>query len=576
MPTIHTYPYGQPGLVAPPELFEARDRLRDADFDPWLLDAAVPKLKKYADDLAAGGALSPLDEIYHLWAVCLQAEIYDYFDRHKAARAVLAEAGPRLEKLLDGHDATGFRDLVGGFKPLMRQRFWALVFYAHSQYREPDLEKARATLEKIRRVVDVCLGPAQNADSDAPSFGLRARIAYSLGQVHRQSGRVSAARTEFITAIEMTRKRLSQKTKKYRELGNQEIQHQEQRYANYIIAKANSFGLAWAAYNTGELQRARGAAAAGCTLLETTPDTVHRAYAQLIYAQILRATAEPVSELRAPSPDLSEALSILEPLVDEDHSPLRVVRRFLLRARYEYARVLDLLGRYGEAEERTLAIYEGESEGSRWRMACGIFLCRLLLKQDRIADALRYSGLMIRSLAASAQIPPPLRAETLINHAEVMMCDSPPDLEAIDKALLEAEALRRGNPLASAVCHLQRVRFYCLQQNVVEARSSLAKWDASAAMIEHGSLRALAAKISSDFRHLDPRFIVTPADFFSGGYNKVEQDLRRWILMQRYNMDPENYLKQEFDPLIGRSKRAIENWEKDLKCIPSRGKRDRK
>ena len=46
--------------------------------------------------------------------------------------------------------------------------------------------------------------------------------------------------------------------------------------------------------------------------------------------------------------------------------------------------------------------------------------------------------------------------------------------------------------------------------------------------------------------------------------------------MQRYNMDPENYLKQEFDPLIGRSKRAIENWEKDLKCFPSRGKRDRK
>jgi tetratricopeptide (TPR) repeat protein len=123
------------------------------------------------------------------------------------------------------------------------------------------------------------------------------------------------------------------------------------KYANYIVAKAFSFGLAWASYQSGELQRALGAAAAGSALLETSNDLVHRAYAHVMYAQILAATIRPVRDGSRPPAELDEAISLLTPITTREKSPLTAVPKLLARAQYVLGHVYFLAGKYREAEE---------------------------------------------------------------------------------------------------------------------------------------------------------------------------------------------------------------------------------
>ncbi len=509
------YPYGIPRVPAPPELFESSKRLRQTRFDSWLLDTAAPKLEKYAAALAATGKMGVVDEIYCLWSICLQAEIYDYFAKPEEAERVLRKVGGDLRKELREDEDLCFRDLLGpgeAAEALMRQRLWTLVFYAHSWYRLPDLKTAEEILVASREALEKRLRRKTALKPPAPSYGLQARIAYSLGQVYRQSGNVKSARAQFVKAIELTGKRLDVKTKKYRERGDAETQFQEQRYASYIVGKALSFGIAWAGFNTGELERARGTAAAGVTLLEICEDRVHHAYANVVYAQILRATTRPVTDGAEPSPELLEAETILRDLVDEKTSPLRVVPRFLSRARYEYARVQDLLGKYKEAETRAKQLYLAQREGDRWWIACGIFLCRLLLKQDCVAEARAYADEIERGALKLKSTVAPLRAEILLNRASVMMQQDDADFKAVDDAISEAEQLWRGNPLSTAVCYLQRARNHALHQEIEHAREFMAKWDACSSTIEHGAVLDLADRTRAQLSDLNPDFSACPAD----------------------------------------------------------------
>lgn len=115
-------------------------------------------------------------------------------------------------------------------KPLLRQQLWTLVFYAHCHYRAVRMQDAQTLLLGIRSCLDEHL-PLDATNRDEPSYGIRARVCYSLGQVARQMSDVGKAREEFIGAITFTKKRLADKVRKA--VNRRDL---EQNHANYAFA----------------------------------------------------------------------------------------------------------------------------------------------------------------------------------------------------------------------------------------------------------------------------------------------------------------------------------------------------
>jgi hypothetical protein len=213
------FPHGKPKLTPPDEFFRAYELLREADYrDFWLRDTALATLEQYSKDQKPNKDKSQVDELYYLWCLCLQAEIRDYYEDYAKARQILEDEGKALKKQLRDNElgmpplvaqqGNGARDLIespgalpsqDAQKPLLRQQLWILILYAHCEYRSHKWDEARALLLEIRRQVDRHF-PLDETNPDEPSYGLRARIAYSLGQVGRRLSDLGA-RSEFVSAI---------------------------------------------------------------------------------------------------------------------------------------------------------------------------------------------------------------------------------------------------------------------------------------------------------------------------------------------------------------------------------------
>jgi tetratricopeptide (TPR) repeat protein len=584
------FPHGVPKIKPPEEFFEAHVRLREADYrGPWLRETGLKCIEKYATDQGHHKTKSTTDEIYYLWALCLQAEIYDYYGEYDEARGVLEIEGARLlqdmkNKILGAqHEGLPSR-------PLLRQQLWALILWAHCHYRRyrmPDLETAQQMLVDIRKQIEHYFPLGAGTKQEEPSFGLRARVCYSLGQVARQMSDLGA-REEFISAICFTRKRLLAKTEKA-----SDFLDREQKYANYIIAKAFSFGLAWASYQCGELQRALGAAAAGSALLRTTNDDVHASFAQVMYAQILSDTADVTSADGLER--IAEAIGVLEPLADQERSPLKTIPKFLGRAQYTLARVYFIAGRHKEAEKLTRDVSGAQKSGSRWHIECATLLVRLLLAQEKFKEACEQSNVLmeLKENGTDGQ-----RMEALLCRAEVLMQSGSKSYGEIVTALQQAETLAQGNPLATAVCSLQRVRYYIVIGNKDLAREEMSKWDIRKHAIEHHYVFRLAEDVKRQLSAADHRLIILPEDLAPaihdgsfrrgdkngqkdrktrkkkvGAYGIVDRKAKEWLIRQLYARYGDRYLLDENpDRFLGVTKTAVEDWQRKIKFNPMKEK----
>lgn len=564
MALSNPYPHGKPAIFPPQELFEASNRLRQAEYDEaWLRNEALPSIERYAAALKRHAAnFKSEDEIYYLWALCLQAEIHDYYGDRKAALNVLIKDGQRLEQQLP-KGTLGYSVSREFSPPLMRQQLWTLVFYAHCHYRSVKMEDARALLKNINNYLDEHL--PINPNNKEPSYGLRARVAYSLGQVARQMSDVSTARDQFILAIDFTKKRLTAKLGKPRT-----NRAREQTYANYIIAKAFVFGLAWASYHSGELQRGLAASAAGSAMLETTGDELHKAYAQVMYAQILTAQARPVGRGEDVPPELSHALDILEFLAEDPQSPLASFPKFRARAQYHLARALFTAGEYKRAEACARAVYDAEhsTNADRWRLECASLLVRLLLKQERLEDARRQADQFMQ-LTEENNVSDNLCAEAWLCRAEVLMQAEIMVENQVEKALAEAAALWKNNPLSLAVCTLQQARFFCLKKDVKSARHALSYWKARPANIEHGYVKELARNVTQEIVALEDVLEFTLQDLKDEQFAGLEKRLREWSIQQLFEVYGPAYLQDEnVNELLGLSGRTVRYWKKQMNFNP--------
>jgi hypothetical protein len=540
----------------------------------------LPKLAEFAKALKARKISTRADEIYYLWSLCLQAEIHDYYGDKDLARDVLKEDGPLLKEMLKADELGIERDTLAPSKALLRQQLWALVFYAHCFYRDELYEEALKLLDDIWRQLERHLPLDKVSNPDEPSYGLRARVCYSRGQVKRQMSDIPGVRKEFMDAIEFTRQRLLTKMNAYPGEQFAKARLREQCYSSYFVAKANCFGLAWASYNSGELNRARAAAAGGCALLAATEDDVHKEYAQVMYAQILTAKTRPVQPGQKIGSKLEEAFEILKHLVEDEKSALRTIPKFLARAQYALAGALFASGKYDEAEAEATAIYRNTKEGSRWHRECMALLIRILLKKGNVSKARDYSNQFLALTEKSESQN--ARAEAWLCKAEVLLKTdqslNKEDVDEIDKGLTEAANLWAANPLSTVICHLHRARWFVLKKNPSAARRELAFWKAAEPHIEQGYVHELARNVEAEIAGFDDDLlIISPQDLqpemikgdIVRGFDRVERKLRRWAIRYLYSLYGEDYLNKGNPQLIlNRSDRRIREWLQDLEFDP--------
>jgi hypothetical protein len=562
---LNQFPHGVPRVIPPEEFFQAHQRLREADYrDHWLRDVALAKIQAYAQEQQRYRKETPQDEIYYLWALCLQVEILDYYEQHTQMQEVLEKDGTFLKNDLraSGILGTGY-GLVS--RPLMRQQLWLLILLAHSEYRLSNPKEAKQILEDVRDQLDTHFPLDKEKNPDEPSYGLRARIAYSLGQVLRHLSDPNA-RAEFIYAIWCTRQRLLAKTLKYGR-----SPEREQSYANYIVAKSFAFGLAWASFHNGELQRALGAASAGSALLESGNDPVHKAYAHVMYAQILSAKARPVRNSDFTPRDLDETIELLVPIAIHEDSPLTIVPKLLARARYVLANAYFLAHRLREAEQLARQVYDGKSPG-RWRLECAALLVRILLVEDRIDDARRYSDTLL-ILTKEPTVTNAQRAEALLCHVEVLLQaysqeKNPETGKAIEKALDEAANLTKDNPLLSSACVIERGRYYVRIKNKDKAQGELSTWEVMAGKIENGYIQQMGEDLRWEIARLDPRLIIEPEVLLDAGdHGKVDRMMRYWILLLMNSKYGPQFRKKASE-FLDVAESTIDNWVKDTGFIP--------
>lgn len=571
------FPDDKSTFAIPEALFRRTSKLlRTAEYDdPFLFKVALPELEKFSRELLRKTKtdFTEREAVYYLWSLCLQAELHDYEGRTEVAHRILEKTGEDLEKRLkDGN--LGTSATPGFSKRLFRQQLWTLIFWSHCYYRNEKrlnhLIAAKSLLKKIQRQVHHKLLLDADQENREPSFGILARAAYSLGQVYRQLSEVRLARREFMAAIEFTRKRLQAKSVKYARYKPDRIR--EEVYARYVIAKAFSFGLAWASYHSGELHRARGSAAGGCTLLETTHDPVHKAYAQVIYAGVLSAVSRPVREGANIPEELREAISMLRPLAKEDKSPLRGVPRFFARARYTLAAALDAAGMHDEAEQHARLIYKSSEAGSRWSLECGVLLARLLLKKQLHTDARRQSDELMRWIVGSSPVAADVRFAVLLCHADVLMNAKSDNYDEAQDLLNQAKVLARTSPLSRALCHLYQARCYRLRGMMDAAHVQLSRWRAMESSIEHGYVHELADTVKREMDIDDARLVIDSSLFYKeGGFKEVETRYKEWLI-RRFHANHPHALPadEECKRALGIGKRTVELWMKQIVFNPWR------
>ncbi|HLW77654.1 MAG TPA: hypothetical protein VKS01_11730 [Bryobacteraceae bacterium] len=507
-------------------------------------------------------------EIYLLRALSQQAQLFDYYGRYQEAEEAIMQKGAELESAME-------QRRLDRVERVKSEQLVLLTFYSHCFYRRDDFKRTRQLLEAIRRELERSFPLCDPLKKRL--WKLRQRVAYSLAQAHRQSGaNIKEARAEFLAAMEFTRKGLAEELSRLGEEPEKEADRlREKMYANYQLGKALAFGLSWCSSNSGEVQRARGSAAAGSALLKTTNDKVHSAYAEVLYVQALRSATLPVEPGAACPAELTEALEILKPLVDDKHSPLQVVKRLLYRAKYELVAVQQAAGRFEEAEAGAREIYSSEAK-TPWHVHAGVYYARLLLERRNDAAALS------KALEVSQNLldldlyegSPSLHAEALLCRADVLMHVTTINFAAVHDALLHAQTLALESPLIVAQCHLYRARCFCKQENLDAAWRELGMWDAMAdhGNIQHGWVLNLANRVKEELHRKDVRFVADASRLGeSGGFSSIQRDLQRWAIQKLYHRFGKDYLRPEHTrAYLGMSPSGVRLWMKETGFDPSK------
>ncbi len=555
------------------------DTVRRAEFDDTELPAKMRQIAELTESLATKRERDRGEEIDYWRGLCLRSEVSDYFGDYKAAKEVIGPAWGEWTKLQA-------ETPVAVDKAVLRQRLWAVLHLSHTEYRSHEYDRAKNMLGDCERALDRLLPLEREGQSEdgEPSYGLRSRIAYSKARIARELKELAEARLHYTEAIDLQYRRLAIKAAKYKD--NPDARSREQSFSNYMVAKCMGFGLGWINLKTGELKRAHASIGVARALLQTTGDTLHRGYADLLYAHALRAEGKRES--------LEEAIGILTRLVQETFSGHP---RYRIRAHGELARAYYLMNllepeplKSEEARSRVKGGLQKAKHNIRqlrrggnefWRVFAGILACRVRLAEARATpaeDKERRSALERRAIRdakyvrARAKADRGLQVSSLIALAEAyVQAAVKPEEERYwrdaEDCLNGAIALTgKGNILDAAVCRLFQARIAVRRLNAKAAKEAFDQWKEYAEIIESGFVHQLAEEVKKEVDSLESTFILL-ADG-SIDHETCSSELRRWLLKQaRRRLGPERF-GEEAHKLLGVSRQTVFNWRRDLDCYP--------
>lgn len=516
-------------------------RLRAADFGRDLLPQAVDLERAWSHDRQSRD-----DELRYLQARCVVTEIFDYFgDYGRARRAIEADGDKVRELLLRIPASTAPLELR-----LWKRRIWVLISYAHAVYRTGDYEACLKLLRECQGALEILDGP------EPRSFGTRARLQYSLGQVYRQLNDLESAEAAFLQAMKDADDRLRLHIEDDPTAANAEA---ESKLANWAIAKCVTFGLGWIRYTRGQISSAEPLISVGRTLLRGTKDSLHTTYADLLYGSIQRARA-------GMDPDrLKKAVQILEKARYTFGKWRHTV--YAARAAYELSLAFLQLRDPARAREGMLEVRKAAAERNdrRWLCNSRIVESRILREEGSADKALETAQLAVRDaefarerlchidaliacgeaiLASVAARQQPVKMGREFNEAQ----------RYFEEALSLASA--SNNAKVKAICYVHLARMFAQAREYSRAHAALRRYEALKKEVESGFVHDIARRV---YDELELDFVIDSTSTQTLKYDFWRERLQEFLLRQAQKTAKEGNVSAVADAL-GISRQTLYTW----------------
>jgi tetratricopeptide (TPR) repeat protein len=234
------------------------------DLEQLVGEADFIKARLLVRDLKAEfGTRIGVDDIEGLRFHCLAAEVLDHDGNYEEASRLAHKVGGQCVEML--------KALTERPEPedrsLWKQRAWAVLQSGFAHYRRGELKDALDRFRLIEKKIELLRA------IEYPCWGLRARLAYAIGLVHRQRHEYFEAKQAFGAAVDLV----------YRRIAASRKSHQ---FYEWSAARALALGLGWIHYTEGSLSTAKALVNAARSLLPVKKPELIASYIEVLYACI--------------------------------------------------------------------------------------------------------------------------------------------------------------------------------------------------------------------------------------------------------------------------------------------------
>jgi len=477
-----------------------------------------------------------LRNLLQIKTAVLLAEVYDYYGQFDAS-AEVAHTGKLVLTSLTPPKTPPSRD------ELSQAKIRLAVAYGRSLYRAYRHDDATNILHTCRDYVTQHL-----ATPGFPCYGTLGEIAYTLGRVHRQHQQFNGAAEEFNAAIARYDDRVQHKRKFDPANAPAAVA-----FSAHKVATITALGIAWCTYTQGALNAAKYTNLIPARLmLRRSGDVLNTAYADVIYASVLRALAGADAAALACARQLAtEAEAVF---VDHGH------RHYAAGAALELALTALAEKKTTEALQHWERLDEyAQKEDIRWKRSAMIVHSRILRMTGQHQSACTVATKALR--LARDQHEQLGQLDALIDRSETYREQKQHDpairdlLRALKLNRRLADPKRPANPKVHAICHLHLVQNYLALERMHDAVVSFTEWERVQHRVEHKNIHELAASIAPKLN----RTTVLEIDTTKHGlnYEQNERRLREFLLAQA-SMRANN--QQETADLLDVTRQTVAKW----------------
>jgi tetratricopeptide (TPR) repeat protein len=434
-------------------------------------------------------------------------------------------------------------------RQFLKQQIWALLHAGMAEYRAGNFDGARDSFQicdRACREFVVC--------PDDPAWGTRARIAYCLGLVFRETCEHSNALAYFSDSVEHGYKALYLREK----LRSRELS----RLSYVAIAKNLGLGLAYVYADIGRPDLAIPLLVSAKSILQSLPEVFISSYVDLIYANVLRAKSSIPLDLHDSISRLSNCYEIF---TNQSHLPYRARASYYLavalihRARPDESLVAsDNCSRDLDSAQRfadELKDYAAASGDRRFDLYRFVLNSRIQRKLDNLDKAAEWATFVIGDKKFVGKDG--VFIEGLIAHGEAR--ERSGDLRAALEDFHNALSVTR-NPRVKAACLLHLSRIQSRSGNGREAARHLREFVEIKSSVTHVHIRNLEAQAREALERIgqDIFLRLTDDDIDAAA---VEQRVRRFLVdwaKSRCSND------SDAARLLNVSRQTLYNWAKQL------------